>query len=209
MELMKILADPRRSRILHLASDKPVTVKYMAEKMDEEPLRLYYHVKKLIKAELLEVAETKQQGNLVEKYYKAVNFNDVIYKGNVEEQSQHIELALSLIHRKLDPGLLLYQKSLEKVREERQVGKNIKKLPYHVTINSGTERMTELEWQRSIDRIMKTMGKETEDKEAWPEVPYNTTDDEEGTYQYVLVTYKIEDAEQLGVVEQDNNEDNN
>jgi DNA-binding transcriptional ArsR family regulator len=203
MDLMKILSDPRRNRILHLASEKPVTVKYLAEQLGEEPIRLYYHVKLLVKAELLEVAETKQLGNLTEKYYKSVNFSDVIYKGNIEEQAEHMELAMALVHQRLDPGLQLYQKALEKIKVEKKDGKTFQKLPYQVSIDTSSSKMTARDWRKSIEPIMKAMGKNDIDQNEWPELPKDVRDDEEGTYQYFLISYRIEDAEELGLIESD------
>lgn len=200
LELMKILSDPRRSKILLLASEKPVTVKYLAEVLEEEPLRLYYHVKKLLNAELLEVVETRQLGNLTEKYYQTINFTDTIYQGDYEEQSEHLELTLSLIHQKLDPGLLLYRKALEKIREELSSGKKVEKLPYQVSINTGSDRMTGKEWRKLNEKLSKVMGN-IQDDEEWPQVPLDEKDEEVGTYQYLLVSYRIEDAEKLGIID--------
>jgi DNA-binding transcriptional ArsR family regulator len=200
IELMKVLSDPRRERILHLAADEPVTVKYMAEQMNEDPLRLYYHVKKLLQVELLEVADTRQQGNLVEKYYKAVNFRDTIYQGNVEEQAEHPELALANLHRKLDPAVTLFQKGLEKVREEKAAGKTVTHMPYQITINTGSERLTSREWRKSIEKMLKAMAAHPVDDEPWPQVPEDGREDEVGTYEYILISYRIEDAERVGAV---------
>ncbi|MFD3450557.1 helix-turn-helix domain-containing protein [Microbacteriaceae bacterium 4G12] len=205
MELMKLLSDPRRIQILHLAADEPVTVKHLAEQMGEDPLRLYYHVKKLLKAELLEVAETKQHNNFIEKYYRSINIADVVYRGNVEEQAEHIELTQAAIYRLLNPGLKLYQKSLELVQKEKQSGKSFPFHPYNVSIDSTSKRMTLREWRESIGPIMKTIRKKKSD-EPWPEIPPSEDDDKEGTYQYVILSYKIEDAEALGLIE--DNEDN-
>ncbi|MGG2065883.1 ArsR/SmtB family transcription factor [Bacillus sp. S14(2024)] len=205
IELMKLLSDPRRNQILHLAASEPVTVKYLAEQMGEDPLRLYYHVKKLVKAELLEVVETRQQNNFIEKYYQSVNFTDVVYQGNIEEQAEHLELTLASVHRRLNPGLKLYQRSLEKVQEDKQSGKTFHYLPYNVSINSTSERMTTREWRKSIEPIMKAMGTEKND-EPWPEILPSEDDDKEGTYQYILITYKIEDAEMLDLIESNEGE---
>ncbi|RZT15538.1 winged helix-turn-helix domain-containing protein [Fictibacillus sp. BK138] len=200
MELMKILSDPRRNKILHLASEEPVTVKKLAEEMNEEPVRLYYHIKMLVNADLLEVVETRQIGNLTEKYYKTINLSDVIYKGNIEEQAEHVDLALSLLHKRLDPGLHLYQKALEKIREEKKNGKTFKKLPFQVSIDTSSSKMTGQEWRESIEPIMKAMGKNKDIQDPWPEIPTDVRDDEEGTFQYVLISYRVEDAEQLGLI---------
>ncbi|KAA0547688.1 helix-turn-helix transcriptional regulator [Bacillus sp. BGMRC 2118] len=203
MELMKILSDPRRTQILALASGEPVTVKELAEKIGEEPLRLYYHVKKLVKAELLEIVETKQQGNLIEKYYKSVDMSNTIYKGDIEEQSEHIELALSLIHQKLNPGLKLYQKSLELIRERKENGERFTKLPFHVSIDSTSHQKTARQWRESLGPILNAMDGE---QREWPEIPQDARDDEKGTYQYVLISYCVEDATKLGLVDESEKE---
>ncbi len=197
MELMKILSDPRRNQILHLASDEPITVKELAEKIGEEPLRLYYHIKKLMKADLLEVVDTRQHGNLTEKYYKTANFRDVIYKGDFAEQAEYIEQTLSLIHQKIDPGIQLYQKRLEIIRNDKKEGKESESIPIHVSVDSATERKTGRQWRESIEPIMKAMAPKSFEESAWPELPDDERDDEEGTYQYVLVSYRLEDTDEL------------
>jgi DNA-binding transcriptional ArsR family regulator len=198
-ELMKIFSDPRRSRILDLAADRPVTVKMLAEQLGEDPLRLYYHVKKMLKAELLEIVDTRQHGNMTENYYQAVDLQDVIYKGNVEEQSEHVELALSLVHRELDPGLRLYQKSLEKVREDKKNGATFERHPFHVSIESSNSQQTGREWQETLAGIIQVWRKDSEPLEPW--LPDDGREDEEGSYKYVLLSYRIEDAEQLGLID--------
>jgi DNA-binding transcriptional ArsR family regulator len=71
-ELVKLLLDPRRSRILEYAS-RPVSVNELAEKIGELPSRVYYHVHKLEEAGLLEVVDTRQRGNLIEKLYQSTH----------------------------------------------------------------------------------------------------------------------------------------
>lgn len=211
LELMKVMSDRRRTRILHLAADQPVTVKQLAEQLGEEPSRLYYHVKKLMEVDLLEVVETRQHGNLVEKYYKAINHDDVIYRGDFHLQSEHAQLALAFMHRKIDPALRMYEKGLEWIREEKAKGNTELdrfRLPYHISINSSSKRMTGKEWWQSLQQIMKTMMSK-QNEEQWPELPIKTTQEEEereGTYQYVLISYRIEDAEELGLIDADSDE---
>ncbi len=203
VEIMKILSDPRRERILHLASDQPVTVKYMADQLNEDPLRLYYHVKLLLKADLLEVAETKQQGNLVEKYYKSINFLDTIYQSDLSDQAEHIEGTLATIHHLLDPALQLYKKSLEEVREEQEGGQSPSKMPYHVTVNSGTDQLTTKEWRKSLEKMMKTIAGQADDEPWEVEASFNDYGEEKGTYQTIVISYRIEDAEKAKVIRED------
>lgn len=205
IELMKILSDPRRSRILHLAADEPVTVKQLADEMNEEPLRLYYHVNKLIQADLLEVVETRQNKNLTEKYYRSKNLKDHIYKSDAREESENLEIAIALLHRLVDPGMLLYQKSLEELRKlpPPEDGK-MEFLPYHVSINSLSRRMTAKEWVNSLPFIMKAMDENNPDisDAGWPaDLPRPEYGDEVGTYQYVLLSYRVEDAQNAGILD--------
>lgn len=205
MDLMKIFSDPRRLRILHLASEQPITVKQLAAELNEHPSRLYYHVKKLEDVDLLEVSETKQHGNLVEKFYSAVNLEGVMYRGDLQAQAAQPEVALSLTYQLIEPALKLFEKSLAKIKEEKKKGNELNDMPYHVSIHSSSDRMTAQQWYDSFPGIMKALGKKETKDHDWPVRPGKEPLSEEeankvGTYQYVLLSYKIEDAEDLGIV---------
>ncbi len=208
MDLMKVLSDPRRNAILHLAK-RPITVKELAEEMDEKPSRLYYHINKLLDVDLLEIVETKQQGNLVENYYKAINVDDIIYKGDVQMQAENLPLALSLIRRSLDPALRLYEKGLEKVKEERDKGNtSLQRNPYHVSINLMSNRMKAKDWRDSFEPMMNVvLNQERKTEDPWPEFDYGQLkaeeEEETGTYEYIIISYRTEDALKLGLIESD------
>src|SRR5262245_56956537 len=68
---MKVLADPRRIRILELL-DVERTTKQVAEILGEPPTRLYHHVAALARVGLVRLARTRQSRGAVEKYYVAV-----------------------------------------------------------------------------------------------------------------------------------------
>ena len=70
LEQVKSLAVPLRVRMLKLLNEVPMTVSDLAEALDERRNRLYYHVTELEKNGILEVAETRQKGNLIEKLYQ-------------------------------------------------------------------------------------------------------------------------------------------
>jgi DNA-binding transcriptional ArsR family regulator len=73
MEIAKSLFNPKRVRILRLVEEEEMTVKEMAQALNEKPSRLYYHIHKLLEQGLLEAADSKQVGHLTETYYKAVS----------------------------------------------------------------------------------------------------------------------------------------
>lgn len=107
------MLDPRRMQILRLAQDKPITVKQMAEIMDEKPSRLYYHVKKLEEVQLLELVETKQQGNLIEKYYRA-NQEQRSYTLGKEISQEHSSLIVQELLRITHQGMDVIEDGMRK-----------------------------------------------------------------------------------------------
>ena len=68
---MKVLADPRRIRILELLGEERTT-KQVAEILGEPPTRLYHHVATLERVGLVRLARTKPSRGALEKYYVAV-----------------------------------------------------------------------------------------------------------------------------------------
>lgn len=71
LEQMKVLADPRRIRILELLCEERTT-KQVAEILGEPPTRLYHHVAALERVGLVRLARTRPSRGAVEKYYVAV-----------------------------------------------------------------------------------------------------------------------------------------
>lgn len=72
LEQMKVLADPRRIRILELLGDEERTTKQVAEILGEPPTRLYHHVAALARVGLIRLARTRPSRGALEKYYVAV-----------------------------------------------------------------------------------------------------------------------------------------
>lgn len=74
---IKALSDPLRLRIMRLmqkgAHEKPrtFTVKQLAGELDEPPTKLYRHVKALLKVGLIQIAELRLVGGIVEQHYRA------------------------------------------------------------------------------------------------------------------------------------------
>ena len=71
LEQMKVLADPRRIRILELLCEERTT-KQVAQILGEPPTRLYHHVSALERVGLIRLARTRQSRGALEKYYVAV-----------------------------------------------------------------------------------------------------------------------------------------
>jgi DNA-binding transcriptional ArsR family regulator len=71
METLRAIADPLRTQILELLVKEPQTVKQVGKKLGLAPGKLYYHFNTLEKYGLIEVAETRQVANMIEKLYRA------------------------------------------------------------------------------------------------------------------------------------------
>ena len=73
---MKALADPLRMKIMRVlgknAHDEPrvMTVKQIAEELGEPTTKLYRHVKQLLAVDLIQVAELRLVGGIVEQRYR-------------------------------------------------------------------------------------------------------------------------------------------
>jgi DNA-binding transcriptional ArsR family regulator len=75
LETLRLLADPLRLSILGAfpsgaARKRPMSVKEIAEKIDEGQTKLYRHIKKLEEAGLLRVVETRVVSGIIEKRYR-------------------------------------------------------------------------------------------------------------------------------------------
>lgn len=212
-EIAKLMLDPKRNQILTIAASEPVTVKQMAEKMDELPSRLYYHVKKLEEAGFLELVETKQQGNLIEKYYMSNKKMNTTYHLDDKMASENSAYLMQRFMSLINSGLSLIQHGMETGSKEHNASANI-----------AFESITEAEWKLSLEKINQALStKSDQDDQAESELKdealsnsdelesdiakSDTTKpstgqpepdaDKKHDYVYVMLTYRLEDAERL------------
>jgi DNA-binding transcriptional ArsR family regulator len=71
-ELVAILGDPRRTRILEILTGQQASVKELSEMLDLTPQVAHYHTKRLEAAGLIEIVETREVRGTLEKFYRAV-----------------------------------------------------------------------------------------------------------------------------------------
>jgi len=67
---IKLLADSRRMGILRLLMDSPATLTILARTMKQSPARIRHHMLALESAGLVEVAEVRKTGKIMEKFYR-------------------------------------------------------------------------------------------------------------------------------------------
>ncbi len=68
---MELLGDETRRRIVYLLRAKESTISQVAEELKLTPQAIYHHVKKLLKAGMIEIAREERVENFIEKYYRA------------------------------------------------------------------------------------------------------------------------------------------
>jgi len=70
LETLKVAADPTRLRILEILTEKPLTVKQVASKLDTTPTKLYYHINLLEQHGLITVTASRIVSGIIEKQYR-------------------------------------------------------------------------------------------------------------------------------------------
>lgn len=70
-EAFQLLADQTRRKMVFLLRVKDMTVSQIAAELNLTPQAVYHHIKKLQKADLVEVSREERLGHLIESYYRA------------------------------------------------------------------------------------------------------------------------------------------
>jgi DNA-binding transcriptional ArsR family regulator len=70
LDALRALSDPLKLRILESLRPAPLTASQVARHLGEKANKLHYHVAELERTGLIRVVETRQKGNLLERYYR-------------------------------------------------------------------------------------------------------------------------------------------
>lgn len=70
-EKFKLLADDTRRKIVFLLRATEMTVSQIASTLEMTPQAIYHHIKKLQKADLVQVTREERVGHLIESYFRA------------------------------------------------------------------------------------------------------------------------------------------
>lgn len=97
-EAFKILADDTRRKMVFLLRAKEMTVSQIADELDLTPQTVYHHIKKLLKAEMIEVTREVRIDHLIESYYQATAevFHVTVGKTSNSKQTLAENIPLSL-----------------------------------------------------------------------------------------------------------------
>jgi DNA-binding transcriptional ArsR family regulator len=92
LEQLKAISDPLRVDVLEIITHEALTVKQMAEKLNQPPTKLYYQVSELETAGFVTLVGTRIKSGIIEKYYRTV--------------SESIQVDRTLLNEECLPGLL-------------------------------------------------------------------------------------------------------
>ncbi len=146
LEQVKAMAHPIRLRILELLRDKPMTTKQVATVLGEKPTKLYHHIDLLEETGLIQLVETRQNRNMIEKYFVAIAA-DFIVDRRVLELSKGTDVATgeyeSLFLSTLESTLIEARRSVgDKLISSVHEGQNA--LMWRQKFNGSKEQMQHL-----------------------------------------------------------------
>jgi DNA-binding transcriptional ArsR family regulator len=193
MDTLRAIADPLRPQILEILVHKAQTVKQVAEKLGLAPGKLYYHFNLLEKHGLIEVAETRQVANMIEKLYRAT--------------ASEIDLEPSLLSFSTDQGKesinTLLTSTLDSTREDLKrslqaraynLEKGAKPHPRKAFVNRALSHIPDAQADEFAERLLALI-KEFEGKDQ------QTGTEDEGHHPYALTvafypSYFYQDTDQ-------------
>ncbi len=113
-EIIRAIADPLRLEIINLTRKQKLSARQLAKVLNEPTKNLYYHLNELERHGIIEVAETKQKGNLLEKYYQAKYSYLTFAPELLMFNDQNNQLFFTTIASGLQRTLINFQKAAEK-----------------------------------------------------------------------------------------------
>lgn len=101
-EAFQLLADATRRKMVFLLRVKDMTVSQIAGELNLTPQAVYHHIKKLQKADLIEVSREERLGHLIESYYRATAESFYLSMGSTGGSSSSRKVAIEQVKTALD-----------------------------------------------------------------------------------------------------------
>ena len=95
---IKVLADPRRLKIIQLLMAKPASLTQLGQMLGQHPARIRHHIQKLEEAGLIELNEITITRGVTEKFYKAKAGAYLLQKMILPEDSTRKTIIISGSH---------------------------------------------------------------------------------------------------------------
>lgn len=140
--ITKSLFNYKRTLILQATKDKEKTVKEIAESINEQPSRLYYHINQLEKLGLLKVAYEKLINNISQKYYIAANENLLPHQFILKDYMKNTNYIIPQLYALAD-------KAISTIQSDLQSNKDITSEASIVRV-----KLTKEEWKEVNKKIM-------------------------------------------------------
>lgn len=100
----QLLADETRRKMVFLLRVKDMTVSQIAAELNLTPQAVYHHIKKMQKADLIEVSREERLGHLIESYYRATAESFHLSMGKTSGHSGSRKVAIEQV--KMALGML-------------------------------------------------------------------------------------------------------
>jgi DNA-binding transcriptional ArsR family regulator len=178
-EAFQLLADETRRKIVFLLRVKEMTVSQVAAELNVTPQAVYHHIKRLLKADMVEVTREERVDHLIESYYRttAETFNCSVGKTShgakaIEEQVPVVLNALKTLgfnieyDEKVISRLVEIQVGLEKCCSSGEFEDKISELD---DVDFLTKQ-TVLEYAETLSMCDKDFDKQQELKKKFREV---------------------------------------
>jgi DNA-binding transcriptional ArsR family regulator len=86
VDQQKLIANALRIKILHLLKEEPLTAKQVAVRLNKTPGSVHYHIQLLHKGGIVDLVETRENGGIIEKYYKAKATRFIVKQAQTDGQ---------------------------------------------------------------------------------------------------------------------------
>jgi predicted transcriptional regulator len=101
-EAFQLLADETRRKMVFLLRVKDMTVSQIAAELNLTPQAVYHHIKKMQKADLIEVSREERIGHLIESYYRATAESFYLSMGKTSGSPGSRKVAIEQVKLALD-----------------------------------------------------------------------------------------------------------
>ncbi len=101
-EAFQLLADATRRKMVFLLRVKEMTVSQIAAELNLTPQAVYHHIKKLQKADLVEVTREERVGHLIESYYQTTAESFHLNMGKTSVRPGSRKMAIEQVKSALD-----------------------------------------------------------------------------------------------------------
>ncbi|MEW4430626.1 winged helix-turn-helix domain-containing protein [Paenibacillus pabuli] len=174
-KLAKALLDKTKQKILESISSEEKTIKQIAESLNEDPSRLYYHVNQLKELNLVKISRSESLNNLTQNYYlsnteKSVNLT---FDGTLAKESAII------LSQKINE---IYTKGIWVLNREfnREASKDSSDVEVTVTSLS----LSKKQWKRVNEEIRQILNN------IHDEIEEDNEGAEANLFEYLFLTYK-------------------